>query len=108
MSTPRQIAIARLTGIAARYAGHYSGQEDDDEAAVAELRQVSTDPDVLSEAASFYANAGELRAHYAPKAVALLIQAGATAEQTARWADEWAKRKRGGFNLSTLADQGSD
>lgn len=104
MSTARQIAIARLTGVAARYAGHYSGHQDDDEAAVAELRQVSTDPDVLSEAAAFYAAPSAHRAWYAPRAVALLIQAGATAERASHWADVRARRRGTGFDLGQLAE----
>jgi hypothetical protein len=60
-----------------------AGRNVDQEAAVAELREISTDREALAEAAAFYASDDDC--HYRAQAVALLIQAGADSASLARY-----------------------
>ncbi len=87
------LLIARLTGTTSRYAGQMAaGRDVDQAAAIAELREISTDPQALA-AAAFYASDDDCP--YRGEAVALLIQAGAASGGLARYVDYWrAKRLR--------------
>lgn len=98
----RRIAQAQLTGIAAGLCGGFnrdSGFTRD--VALADIAAITTDPDLLAEAAAFYAGS-TLRWH--PAAVQLFIDAGADLEAIERHAMADRADRRRGFSLSALAD----
>lgn len=87
--TPRQpdrdgIAVARLTG-----AAHYARtQHMTTDQSVAHLRDISTRPDLLAQAAGILAGGGKVHIGYWPWALAdarLLVQAGADRTLLPRW-----------------------
>lgn len=93
MSTDRQIRAAQLNGRATRL-GMMKDDEAGDEAAVAELHEVTTDPVELGEVAgSFWVEVDDpLRAHVAPGALRLLVLAGADRVTAERVRDEYLAR----------------
>jgi hypothetical protein len=95
---PRRLLVARLTGIAAGYAGGLRAEFTRDDA-LAELRAVTTDPDVLAEAAAMYVGDDYW---YGGEAVALLIDAGADPAAIPRHAEQRARST--GFDLRRLAN----
>lgn len=96
-----RIAVAELTGVAARFTAGYGGQQPDDAAAVAEMRSITRDPHVLADAAAYLQRSDQW---YRDAAVELLIAAGTTRELV----DEYARRqgkRRPGFDLGQFAEQ---
>jgi hypothetical protein len=97
---PQRIAIARLTGIAASYAGGFRGSFTRAEA-LGEIANLSEDPEVLAEAAAMYAAGGYW---YGAQAVDLLIDAGADHAAITRHVEQ----RRPGHRRSDLARLADD
>jgi hypothetical protein len=87
----RRIAVARLSGIAASHAAGLRGGTFTRAAALAELATVSTDPDVLADAAAMYVDSHHW---YGDQAVELLIEAGADPEALVRYVEQHRERRR--------------
>jgi hypothetical protein len=98
-SDPGRIAIARLTGIAASYAGGFRGSFTRTEA-LAEIANLSEDPEVLAQAAAMYATG---HYWYGAKAVDLLIDAGADHAAITRNVEQRQAGRRG-VDLTRLAN----
>ena len=102
MALQISLAAAMASGAAASWAGRYQpGQTR--EAALARIREVTVDPERLAEAAGMFA-ASTQPLPWHPDAVQLLIDAGANLEAVERYAAERRNRKRGGFNLGSMAE----
>jgi hypothetical protein len=95
----RRIAIAKLTGVAARYASRTSTSPISGDA-LAELAGISTDPDVLAEAAATYADGDHW---YGDAAVDLLTAAGADPVAIAAHVQRRRSAPRG-FDLARFAN----
>lgn len=102
MSTERQIRMARVDGLANGWA---TGTRDLDRgAAIAEIREITADADVLAEvAARFRQPYGQPQDWY-PVAAQLVLDAGADLAAVERYA-EARSRKTAGFDLGKFADR---
>jgi hypothetical protein len=85
---PRRITVAHLHRIAADHAGGYRDGQFTRSAALAALAAISTDPDLLAEAAAGHATADNW---YAIGAVRLLIEAGANRDLIEHHVNEAAR-----------------
>jgi hypothetical protein len=95
------MAIARLTGIAESGAAGFRGGTFTREAALPEIAAISTEPDVLAEAASGYVAGDQW---FGQRAVELLIEAGADQDAIVRYVEHRNAGWRG-FDLQRLADE---
>lgn len=102
MSTPRQIAIAQLTGVAAGWAQGTRRDLTRDQA-LAELRRISHDPDVLAEAAALYVVPWTRPAPWDDQITGLLVDAGADPGRVEHHAAARRRRPRG-FDLGRFAE----
>lgn len=102
MGTQISLAAAMASGAAASWAGKYQpGQTR--EAALARIREITRDAEVLAEAAAMYkAPRDPLPWH--PDAVELLVEAGADLEALERLVAERRNRKPAGLNLGKMAE----
>ncbi len=91
LSSAGRVLVARLTGVAARFASgqqarvhaEFGDQEPvGDVAAVAALREVTADVWLLTAAAAMYVDSGDW---YAAEALRLLVLAGADPDGAAQW-----------------------
>jgi hypothetical protein len=101
----RRVQIARLTGIVDGYCGGHRRDLVTPDDGVAELRKVTTDPDVLAEAAAGYLNppGGGPAAAHAQTAYRLLLRAGAD-ETAVAWHRHANRTRPRGFNLADFAN----
>jgi hypothetical protein len=104
MGSTRAIRLAWLTGSAGRL-GHRHSDHVPHADKVAELREQSTDPDELAEAAAaFIPTTGRDPWPHEIAAVQLLIDAGADVDAIERHAEARRSRPRGGFSLGSMAE----
>lgn len=103
MSTPHELAVAMLSGAAAAWAGRFQPDLTRD-AALARIREVSSDGEALADAAAMYATADLTVQPWAPNAVQLLVDAGADPEAVEHYAEARRTRKRGQFGLAAFAE----
>lgn len=91
-----RLALAWLAGEARHHAVWREPDEDEITAAVAELRAITTRPDLLAERAGillgFYDEASESEQAHATAAVLYLVEAGADLASLPYWIDEGAER----------------
>lgn len=91
----RRIATARLLGTAQRHSRRIAGETGALEPAVADLRAISTDPELLGEvAAQFVVNHAPYA--YGAAAVEMLVAAGADPAAIDRHAEVLRSRRRPG------------
>jgi hypothetical protein len=98
-SDVRQLQTARLTGVAAGFAGGLRRDFTRAEA-LTELTEITSDPDVLAEAAAFFV-VGDY--WYRDEAVALLVEAGADPEAITAHVEAKRTAPRG-FDLGRFAN----
>lgn len=103
MSTPHQLAVAMLSGVAAGWAGRFQPDLSREEA-LDQIRAISGDVEALADAAAMYATADLSVEPWAPDALQLLLDAGADPEAVERYAEARRKRKRGRFGLGAFAE----
>jgi hypothetical protein len=103
MGSTRAIRLAWLTGSAGRL-GHRHSDHIPHTDKVAELREQSTEPDELAEAAAAFLPVGRDPWPHEIAAVQLLIDAGADVDAIERHAEARRQRPRGGFSLGSMAE----
>jgi hypothetical protein len=104
MSTKRQLEIAHLTGIGAGLQRRYRDGETRDQV-LEEIHEVTTDPDVLAEAAAHFRATSRIGGptRWDVNAEQLLVDAGADVDAIGRHVI--AHSNRGGFDLGGLGER---